>query len=114
MSEPLTRSLGAFVSGLQLEGIPSEALGVVHTGFADCVGTMIAGRRCTSVTPAGRKIGAEAAVPVVRTIALRLSAAVAQSPSGPASSMRNQASLPSHAMPKSSTTAHALPETAAR
>ena len=43
MSEPLTRSLGAFVSGLQLEGIPSEALGVVHTGFADCVGTMIAG-----------------------------------------------------------------------
>ena len=43
MSEPLTRSLGSFVSGLRLEGIPTEALGVVHTGFADCVGTMIAG-----------------------------------------------------------------------
>ena len=38
MSEPLTRSLGAFVSGLRLEAIPGEALGVVHTGFADCIG----------------------------------------------------------------------------
>jgi 2-methylcitrate dehydratase PrpD len=43
MSEPLTRSLGAFVSELRLAAIPAEALRVVHTGFADCVGTMIAG-----------------------------------------------------------------------
>ncbi len=43
MSETLTRALGAFVSKLRLQAIPAEALGVVHTGFADCVGTMIAG-----------------------------------------------------------------------
>jgi 2-methylcitrate dehydratase PrpD len=43
MSEPLTRSLGTFVSELRLAAIPAEALRVVHTGFADCVGTMIAG-----------------------------------------------------------------------
>ncbi len=43
MSEPLTRSLGAFVSQLRLAAIPADALSVVHTGFADCVGTMIAG-----------------------------------------------------------------------
>ena len=43
MSETLTRSLGAFVSELRLAAIPADALSVVHTGFADCVGTMIAG-----------------------------------------------------------------------
>ena len=43
MTEALTRSLGTFVSELRLPAIPAEALGVVHTGFADCVGTMIAG-----------------------------------------------------------------------
>jgi 2-methylcitrate dehydratase PrpD len=43
MSEPLTRSLGTFVSELRLQAIPADALRVVHTGFADCVGTMIAG-----------------------------------------------------------------------
>jgi 2-methylcitrate dehydratase PrpD len=43
MTEALTRSLGTFVSELRLAAIPTEALGVVHTGFADCVGTMIAG-----------------------------------------------------------------------
>jgi 2-methylcitrate dehydratase PrpD len=39
----LTRSLGAFVSELRLSSIPAGAFDVVHTGFADCVGTMIAG-----------------------------------------------------------------------
>jgi 2-methylcitrate dehydratase PrpD len=43
MSESLTRSLGTFVSELRLAVIPADALSVVHTGFADCVGTMIAG-----------------------------------------------------------------------
>lgn len=43
MSEPLTRALGAFVSGLRLDAVPADTLTVVHTGFADCVGTMIAG-----------------------------------------------------------------------
>src|SRR5438067_2548491 len=43
MTEALTRSLGTFVSELRLAAIPSDALSVVHTGFADCVGTMIAG-----------------------------------------------------------------------
>jgi 2-methylcitrate dehydratase PrpD len=43
MTEALTRSLGTFVSELRLAAIPADALGVVHTGFADCVGTMIAG-----------------------------------------------------------------------
>lgn len=43
MTEQLTRSLGKFVSGLRLGDIPSDALSVVHTGFADCVGTLIAG-----------------------------------------------------------------------
>jgi len=43
MSQGLTRSLGEFVSKLRVEAIPSEALDWVHTGFADCVGTLIAG-----------------------------------------------------------------------
>jgi 2-methylcitrate dehydratase PrpD len=43
MSQPLTQALGTFVSELRLSAIPREALDVVHTGFADCVGTLIAG-----------------------------------------------------------------------
>jgi len=43
MSEALTRALGTFVSGLRLAAIPSDALEVVHTGFADSVATLIAG-----------------------------------------------------------------------
>lgn len=43
MSETLTRSFGSFVANLRLSAVPAEALGVVHTGFTDCVGTMIAG-----------------------------------------------------------------------
>jgi 2-methylcitrate dehydratase PrpD len=43
MTEPLTRSLGKFVSELRLGDIPAAALSVVHTGFADCVGTLVAG-----------------------------------------------------------------------
>ena len=43
MSEALTHSLAAFVSDLRLTAVPADALTVVHTGFADCIGTMIAG-----------------------------------------------------------------------
>jgi 2-methylcitrate dehydratase PrpD len=43
MSQSLTQSLAAFVSGLRPADIPAEATGVVRTGFTDCVGTMIAG-----------------------------------------------------------------------
>jgi 2-methylcitrate dehydratase PrpD len=43
MSEGLTRALGNFVANLRLATIPTDALEVVHTGFADCVGTLIAG-----------------------------------------------------------------------
>jgi 2-methylcitrate dehydratase PrpD len=43
MPESLTRSLATFVSELRLGAIPSEAMTTVHTGFADCVATMIAG-----------------------------------------------------------------------
>src|SRR5499426_4338305 len=43
MSEPLTRSLGTFVSDLRLSLVPSDALEVVRTGFADSVATLIAG-----------------------------------------------------------------------
>jgi 2-methylcitrate dehydratase PrpD len=39
----LTKSLGRFVSDITLDGIPSAALSVVHTGFADCIATLIAG-----------------------------------------------------------------------
>jgi len=43
MSETLTRSLAAFVSDLRLAAVPADAMAVVRTGFADCVGTMVAG-----------------------------------------------------------------------
>ncbi len=40
----LTVGLGKFIAGLRYEDIPEEALAVIHTGFTDCVGVMIAGR----------------------------------------------------------------------
>jgi 2-methylcitrate dehydratase PrpD len=43
MVETLTRALGTFVSSLRLEAAPAGALDAVHTGFTDCVATMIAG-----------------------------------------------------------------------
>ena len=41
--QALTRSFGEFVAGLRFERIPSAAHDVIHTGFADCVGVMLAG-----------------------------------------------------------------------
>lgn len=40
----ITRDLGVFAASLQFEQIPAAALEVIHTGFADCVGVMLAGR----------------------------------------------------------------------
>lgn len=40
----ITRDLGVFAATLSYEQIPAEALEVIHTGFADCVGVMLAGR----------------------------------------------------------------------
>ena len=40
----ITRELGAFVANLKFEQIPAAALDVIHMGFADCVGVMLAGR----------------------------------------------------------------------
>lgn len=40
----LTRELGNFVAQLDYEKIPADALNVIHMGFADCVGVMLAGR----------------------------------------------------------------------
>ncbi len=40
----LTRELGTFVAQLKYEQIPQAALDVIHMGFADCVGVMLAGR----------------------------------------------------------------------
>lgn len=40
----LTRDLGAFVAQLKFNQIPQDALEVIHTGFTDCVGVMLAGR----------------------------------------------------------------------
>jgi 2-methylcitrate dehydratase PrpD len=39
----LTRELGAFVAGVAFDRLPAEAVEVAHTGFADCIATMIAG-----------------------------------------------------------------------
>jgi 2-methylcitrate dehydratase PrpD len=41
--QALTRSFGQFVAGLRFEAIPQAAHEVFHTGFADCVGVMLAG-----------------------------------------------------------------------
>lgn len=40
----LTRELGAFVAQLHYDQLPQAALDVIHMGFADCVGVMLAGR----------------------------------------------------------------------
>ena len=40
----ITRDLGRFVASLKFEQIPKDALEVIYTGFADCVGVMLAGR----------------------------------------------------------------------
>ena len=40
----ITRELGAFVAGLTYDKIPKAAVEVIHMGFADCVGVMLAGR----------------------------------------------------------------------
>jgi len=41
--QAITRSLGTFAAGLRFADIPPEAYTVIHTGFADCVGVMLAG-----------------------------------------------------------------------
>ena len=43
MPVALTRELAQFVSALRYEDLPKDALRVIHTGFADCVGVMLAG-----------------------------------------------------------------------
>lgn len=40
----LTTGLGSFIAGLRYEDIPKDAIPVIHTGFTDCIGVMIAGR----------------------------------------------------------------------
>lgn len=40
----LTKHLGTFVAQLTYDQIPKEALTVIHTGFSDCVGVLLAGR----------------------------------------------------------------------
>ncbi len=45
MPVALTRGLGRFIAGLRFEDVPAEAVRFIHTGFADCVGVMIAGAR---------------------------------------------------------------------
>jgi 2-methylcitrate dehydratase PrpD len=41
----LTVGLGKFISGLRYKDIPKEIIPTMHTGFADCVGVIIAGAR---------------------------------------------------------------------
>ena len=43
MPAALTLDLGKFIAGLRYEDIPADAIPFIHTGFADCVGVMIAG-----------------------------------------------------------------------
>lgn len=45
MPVALTLGLGKFIAGLRFADIPEEAIPSIHTGFADCVGVMIAGAR---------------------------------------------------------------------
>lgn len=40
----LTVGLGKFIAGLRYQDIPKDAIPVIHTGFTDCIGVMIAGR----------------------------------------------------------------------
>jgi len=44
MPVELTRSLGRFVADLRMHKLPADALPVIHMGFADCCGVMLAGR----------------------------------------------------------------------
>ncbi len=62
MPVALTRELGRFVARLRFEDIPAEAVEFIHTGFADCIGVMIAGARepapqllKATLAPAGRE-----------------------------------------------------------
>jgi len=59
MAVALTRDLGHFVASLRYRDIPQEALATIRTGFADCVGVMLAG----ALQPAPR-ILQETLVPV--------------------------------------------------
>src|SRR5690348_15485319 len=43
MPIPLTAGLGEFAAGLRYRDIPGEAIDVIHTGFADCVGVTMVG-----------------------------------------------------------------------
>jgi 2-methylcitrate dehydratase PrpD len=43
MPVALTVGLGKFIAGLRYPDIPKDAISFIHTGFADCVGVMIAG-----------------------------------------------------------------------
>jgi 2-methylcitrate dehydratase PrpD len=43
MPVALTVGLGKFIAGLRYPDIPKGAISFIHTGFADCVGVMIAG-----------------------------------------------------------------------
>lgn len=44
MTTPLTRIFGKLISQLRRERVPTAAVSVIHMGFTDCVGAMIAGR----------------------------------------------------------------------
>ncbi len=39
----LTRAIGEFTAGFGFRDVPAEAVAIVHTGFTDCVGVMLAG-----------------------------------------------------------------------
>ena len=43
MPAALTKDLGEFIAALRYGDIPADALGFIRTGFADCIGVMIAG-----------------------------------------------------------------------
>lgn len=45
MTVPLTINLGKVIAGLRYQDIPKEAVHIIHTGFTDCIGVMIAGAR---------------------------------------------------------------------
>ena len=47
----LTRNFGQFIANLSPNQIPDEATRIARTGFIDCIGGMIAGRRdpCTQI-----------------------------------------------------------------
>jgi 2-methylcitrate dehydratase PrpD len=41
----LTRAIGEFTAGFGFRDVPADAVAIVHTGFTDCVGVMLAGLR---------------------------------------------------------------------